>query len=137
LKFHKPIFPFGRKFPSKWKRCVQGTRQVQIAVTRSLPFRNTDLVDKAEEWIVLHDAVRNQVWHRFIFAAWVTELDSYPLDRRFIHWIPLDRTYPPFVQPAPGSWFWLGIISLGIYSKEHCNIITVVWLFKREPWMCR
>ena len=45
------------------------TRQVQIAVTRSLPFRNTDLVDKAEEWIVLHDAVRNQVWHRFIFAA--------------------------------------------------------------------
>ena len=29
--------------------------------------------------------------------------DSYPLDRRFIHWIGLIHwiTYPPFVQPAP------------------------------------
>ena len=36
-------------------------------------------------------------------AALFYPVDSYPLDRRFIHWIGLIHwiSYPPFEQPAP------------------------------------
>ena len=35
-------------------------------------------------------------------------MDSYPLDRRFIHWIGLIHwiSYPPFEQPAPELYFF-------------------------------
>ena len=41
-------------------------------------------------------------------------VDSYPLDRRFIHWIGLIHwiTYPPFVQPAPELQKYLAVYSI-------------------------
>ena len=59
-------------------------------------------------------------------------VDSYPLDRRFIHWIGLIHwiSYPPFEQPAPG--IYVLYFALNIASTVKYIMYQNIILYKTE-----